>query len=374
MRVRGKHYRTGQLCEIVWDAGRIVSIERPTPGPVQAEAGWIAPPFFDLQINGGGGVNFSSGRLNTDEVERAVELCRTHGIAAFCPTLITQSEQALQQGFRALCAARAQNAKVARALPVFHLEGPYISREDGPRGAHPLAHVRLPDWNEFQRLQESAEGLIRLVTLAPELPGSLAFIQELVDAGCVVSIGHTAATPSIIRDAVKAGARLSTHLGNGSHALLPRHENYIWEQLDQDQLWASLITDGCHLPAAMVRAFVKVKGPERMILTCDASSLAGLPPGDYLEWEQELRILEEGKIIVRKSGFLAGSWQFTDACVSEFLRMTELGLATGIDLASKQPRTLLRLPQDELKPEAETGLMLFDWEPGGRLVVRHVVR
>jgi N-acetylglucosamine-6-phosphate deacetylase len=373
MRIRGKHYGTGKLCDIVWEDGRIVSIEPASSHPVHAEAGWIAPPFFDLQINGGGGVNFSSGRLATEEVDRVVGLCRIHGIGGFCPTLITQSEQTLTHGFRTLCAARAQDAQVAQAIPVFHLEGPFISAADGPRGAHPRAHVRPPDWNEFQRLQESAEGLIRLVTLAPELPGSLQLIEKLVGAGCVVSIGHTAAAPALIRDAVLAGARLSTHLGNGSHALLPRHENYIWEQLDQDQLWASLITDGCHLPAALVRTFVKVKGPERLILTCDASSLAGLPPGDYREWDQDLRILEEGKIIVRESGFLAGSWHFTDACVGAFLRMTGLDLATGIELASKQPRTLLGLPQTELRVGAETGLVLFDWESGAEIAVRQVI-
>jgi N-acetylglucosamine-6-phosphate deacetylase len=215
--------------------------------------------------------------------------------------------------------------------------------------------------------------LIRLVTLAPELPGGLAFIEKLVDAGCVVAIGHTAAAPATIRDAVQAGARLSTHLGNGSHALLPRHESYLWEQLDDDRLWASIISDGSHLPAALVRTFYKVKSASRLIITCDASSLAGLPPGDYREWEQDLRILEEGKIVVQKSGFLAGSWHFTDACVSRFLQMTGADLATGIDLAGRQPRALLRLPNAELEAGASTSLMLFDWEAGGEIKVRELI-
>ncbi|CAN5547611.1 N-acetylglucosamine-6-phosphate deacetylase [soil metagenome] len=373
MRIRGKHYRTGHLCEVEWHQGRILAISECRSVTPDLEAEWISPPLFDLQINGGGGVNFSSGRLRVEEVQRVVEHCRAHGIGGFCPTLITQSEATLHQGFMTLCAARRQSREIASAIPAFHLEGPYIAREDGPRGAHPLAHVRPPDWDEFRRLQESAEGLIRLVTLAPELPGSLPFIEKLIAAGCVAAIGHTAATPATIRDAVQAGARLSTHLGNGSHALLPRHENYIWEQLDQDLLWASLIVDGSHLPAALVRTIVKVKTPERLILTCDASSLAGMPPGDYLEWEQDLQILKEGKIIVKRSGFLAGSWHFTDACVSRFLKMTGLDLATGIDLASNQPRRLLGLPVTELVVGAETGLMLFDWQPGEELVVRQVL-
>jgi N-acetylglucosamine-6-phosphate deacetylase len=373
MRIQARNYRTGQLCEIVWQDGVIRSLGEPGPSPPDVRAGWVSPALFDLQINGGGGVNFSSLQLTTEDVCRVVELCCTHGIAGFCPTLITQSEQALKHAFQILCQARRQSKSIARAIPVFHLEGPYIAQEDGARGAHPLAHVRSPNWDEFQSLQDAAEGSIRLVTLAPELPDCLRFIEKLVDSACVVAIGHTAATPSIIRDAVHAGARLSTHLGNGSHALLPRHENYLWEQLDQDGLWASIISDGSHLPASLVRTFLKVKTPGRIILTCDASSLAGLPPGDYREWEQDLRITEEGKIIVRNSGFLAGSWLFTDACVSRFLQMTGLDLATGIDLASSQPRKLLGLPREELDVGAKTELMLFEWERGGDLRVQQVL-
>ena len=235
-------------------------------------------------------------------------------------------------------------------------------------------HVRPPNWEEFQRLQDTAEGLIRLVTLAPEVPGGLAFIEKLVACGCVVALGHTAAPPSLIRAAVHAGARLSTHLGNGAHAHLPRHDNYLWEQLDQEKLWASIICDGSHLPAALVRIFLKLKTPLRTILTCDASSLAGLPPGDYREWEQDLRILEEGKIIVRDSGFLAGSWHFTDTCVSRFLQMTGLDLATGIDMASSRPRELLGLPRAELEVGANTDLLLFDWTPGGTIEIQGLLR
>ncbi|HEV8059979.1 MAG TPA: N-acetylglucosamine-6-phosphate deacetylase [Gemmataceae bacterium] len=373
MIIQGRHYRTGRLCEIVRQDGHIRAIGEPGLLTSDAKASWIGPALFDLQINGGGGANFSSARLKDEDVFRVVELCRQHGIGGFCPTLITQCESTLKHGFRVLSQARREDRTMARAMPAFHLEGPYISSEEGPRGAHPLEHVRLPDWNEFQRLQESAEGLIRLVTLAPELPGCLRFIERLNAAGCIVAIGHTAAPPSVICDAVHAGARLSTHLGNGSHAFLPRHLNYLWEQLDQDNLWASIICDGCHLPASLVRTFLKVKTPLRTILTCDASSLAGLPPGDYREWEQDLRILEDGCIIVRDSGFLAGSWHFTDACVGKFLQMTGFDLATGIEMASSRPRELLGLPCAKLEVGAETDLMLFDWEPGGGIVVQRLL-
>src|SRR5262249_46804632 len=150
-----------------------------------------------------------------------------------------------------------KDPQLARAIPGIHLEGPYISAEDGPRGAHARQHVRPPDWDEFCRLQDLAGGRIRLVTLAPETAGALPFIERLSRAGVVVALGHTAASGECIRDAIQAGARLSTHLGNGAHAVLPRHPNYIWEQLADDGLWASIICDGHHLPESVMRCILR---------------------------------------------------------------------------------------------------------------------
>src|SRR5262249_39118557 len=155
-----------------------------------------------------------------------------------CPTLVTNSAEALLHGFATLRRACETDPKIARAVPALHLEGPYISPEDGARGAHPKEHVRPPSWDEFCRFQDAAGGRIRLVTLAPEHEGALQFIERLTKNGVVVSIGHTNASGPRIREAIAAGAKLSTHLGNGSHAMLPRHDNYIWEQLAADELWA----------------------------------------------------------------------------------------------------------------------------------------
>jgi N-acetylglucosamine-6-phosphate deacetylase len=254
-----------------------------------------------------------------------------------------------------------------------HLEGPYLSAEDGPRGAHPKQHIHPPDWDEFQRLQEAAGGRIRLVTLAPELEGAIPFIERLARQGVVVSLGHTAADGACIRAAIRAGARLSTHLGNGSHALLPRHANYIWEQLAADELWASLICDGHHLPEAVFRCFLRVKTPARTILTCDAGSLAGLPPGRYHEWDQELEVSPEGKIVVPGTPFLAGSWVFTDACVGVAMRLGGVSLRDAIDMASARPRELLGLPPQKLAVGEPADMILFDWQEGESLVVRETL-
>src|SRR5207249_5312166 len=168
-------------------------------------------------------------------------------------------------------------------------------------------HVRPPDWFEFRRLQDAAGGRIRLVTLAPEMPGALEFIQKLVDSGVVAALGHTAANAAQIRDAVAAGARLSTHLGNGCHAMLPRHDNHLWPQLAADELTASLICDGRHLPRDVVRCFFRMKPAGRVILTCDASPLAGLAPGRYREWDQDLEVQRDGNVVVPGTIYLGRS-------------------------------------------------------------------
>jgi N-acetylglucosamine-6-phosphate deacetylase len=370
MRLRARHYATGELLDLAWDHGRLSALAPAANGPVDLEAGWVAPALFDLQINGCHGHSFNSPHLTTDGVRHVVEHARRHGIGALCPTLVTNSFEALAHGLRTIRAGCEADPALARALPAVHLEGPYISAEDGPRGAHAKQFVRQPSWDEFRRLQDISGGRIRLVTLAPEHEGAARFIDQLVRTNVVVSLGHTAARGEHIRAAIAAGARLSTHLGNGAHAVLPRHDNYIWEQLAADELWASIICDGHHLPATVVRCMVRVKTPARTILTCDASPLAGLPPGRYREWEQDFDILPEGKIIVAGTPFLAGSWAFTDLCLGNAMRFGGVSLADAIDMATARPRELLGLSVPQLEVGAAVDLMLFDWQPGGDVAVR----
>lgn len=363
MRVRARHYATGEIVDVVCDGGTIASVGAPAPGPADRDGGWVAPALFDLQVNGCDGHSFNSDRLEVDSVRHVVAVCRRHGIAGLCPTLVTNGFDALRHGLATLRRACEEDAALAYAIPGIHLEGPYISAEDGPRGAHPRQHVRPPDWDEFCRLQEAAGGRIRLVTLAPEHDGAPAFIERLVRAGVVVALGHTAATPARIREAVAAGARLSTHLGNGCHAVLPRHDNVLWEQLAADGLWASLICDGHHLPVSVVRCFLRVKTSSRTILTCDASSLAGLPPGRYVEWGQEFEVRPEGKVVVPGTAYLAGSAVFTDACIAFVLRSAGVGLADALDMAGARPRELLGLPPRRLEPGRPADLVLFEHGP-----------
>jgi N-acetylglucosamine-6-phosphate deacetylase len=370
MRIRARHYATGEVVDVRCDGDHIVAVEPPAADArPDCETGWVAPALFDLQVNGCDGRSFNSPTLTTDDVAHVVGTCRRHGITGLCPTLVTNSAAALLHGFGTLRRACEADVEVARVVPAFHLEGPYISPEDGPRGAHPRAHVRPPDYDEFRRFQDAAGGRIRLVTLAPEHDGALPFIERLTADGVVVAMGHTAATGERLRDAASAGARLSTHLGNGCHAVLPRHDNPIWEQLADDRLWASLITDGHHLPPAVVRTVLRVKTPARAILTSDASSLAGLPPGRYGEWGQELEVRADGRVVVPDTPYLAGSGVFTDACLGYAVAWSGVTLREACDMAGARPRELLGLPSRPLEPGAPADLVLFDWEPGGAVRV-----
>ncbi|HPZ82231.1 MAG TPA: amidohydrolase family protein, partial [Thermogutta sp.] len=272
-----------------------------------ADLPYVAPGFFDLQVNGYQGRDFTSPQLTVDDVYAVADALWQFGTTRFLPTVITQAHEVLIHCVRTIAQAVNEFPILKQRIPGIHLEGPYISTQDGPRGAHPREHVRPPDWEEFCRLQEAATGLIRLVTLSPEYEMSLPFIEKASKEGITVAIGHTAASPEQIRSAVAAGARLSTHLGNGCHLTLPRHPNYLWEQLAADDLYASFIADGFHLPAAFLKVALRAKR-DRAVLVSDLSAMAGLPPGRYSTPLCELEILETGQLVVAgQRALLAGA-------------------------------------------------------------------
>ncbi|QEL15349.1 N-acetylglucosamine-6-phosphate deacetylase [Limnoglobus roseus] len=368
MILTARPFATGEPLALEVTAGRITAL---APTADSSGLPWVAPSFFDPQINGCLGRGFVSPDLTPDDVRLIAETCRGHGIGRFCPTLITNSFDAIHRGFATLTRTLAADAELAAWLPCFHLEGPYLSGEDGARGAHPREHTRDPDWDEFRRWQDAADGRIRMVTVAPERAGALPFIERLTAANVVVAIGHTLATGEQIRDAVTAGAKTSTHLGNGCPAVLPRHDNPIWEQLACDELFASIIADGYHLPPAVVKCIVRMKA-DRVLLTCDAGTLAGLPPGRYRDWGTEMEVLPGGKIVVAGTQYLAGSGVFTDACVAGVMRLGGVNLQDAITMASVRPRELLGEPVPRIAVGERAELVLFDLVDG-ELRVRQVV-
>ena len=317
------------------------------------------PGLFDLQVNGFGGVDFNAPALTVDRAAEALERMRATGVTRCLPTLVTSSFEQFAASARVL--ARMPSVAIAG----IHMEGPYLSLEDGARGAHPREHVTRADVDDFRRRQGAADGRIVLVTLAPEAPGALPLIEHLVATGVHVAIGHTAATPQQIADAIAAGATLATHLGNGCAQMLPRHPNLIWELLAADAVFASLIVDGHHLPSTTVKAMVRAKGAGRTILVTDATAAAGCAPGRYTIGGIVCELGENGRVSLPGTPYLAGSSLTLDRAIANAVRFTGLPLDDVVPMASTVPAGCLGMNA--------LGAVTAEWDAAaGELRIRHV--
>ena len=322
-------------------AGKIDQIELDGAGRFGAtELPLVCPGFIDIQINGLEGIDFTDPELSGEQVHAVTERLWQEGVALYCPTLTTNSLEILEGGMATIARA-CRERPVSRSILGIHLEGPYISPEDGPRGAHPLAHVRTPDWDEFQRLQHAADGRICLVTLAPELPGAIAFIKKLTARGVRVAIGHTAAGAQDIQAATDAGACMSTHLGNGAHDRLQRHRNYLYAQLASDALWASFIVDGHHLPPEVVKIFLRAKRPERTILVSDATKWAGMAPGVYSLEHCQIQVRDDGWVGLVGQPWLAGSGLLLRQGIENAIRFGGLSVSEAVESVTEHPAQML---------------------------------
>ena len=318
----------------------------------------IAPAPIDIQVNGFAGFDLNVATVTPEDVRAMVRALWRVGTGFLCPTVVTGSFGGICNAFRAILEACKTDALVAHAVLGIHLEGPYISAEDGPRGAHPLEHVRDPDWDEFQRWQDITEGKIAIVTLAPEKKGAIPFIEKLVANGIVVALGHTNASADDIQAAIDAGAKLSTHLGNGAHARIQRHPNYIWEQLGADELWASLIVDGHHLPPSVAKSMIRAKTLDRCILVSDAVALAGMEPGTYQFAGKSVELTAERCVRLVGTEYLAGSAIELARGIENSVQFAGISLKEAVSLATRQPMHLL---DAKAQVESETNLILFEW-------------
>jgi N-acetylglucosamine-6-phosphate deacetylase len=359
--VVARHYETGRWVGLALEEGLKISLTAVDgPEEISDSDDWVAPAFWDLQINGRLGVSFSDPTLTVDQVAAIVRAQAGLGTARLCPTLITAPELDMLHGVRTIAEACDRFPDVGRLVLGIHLEGPSISGLDGYRGAHPLESVRGPDWDEFVELREASGDRIAIITLAPERPGAIDFIRRASSEGIVIALGHTSADTSTIRAAVEAGARLSTHLGNGIASPLPRHPNPIWDQAGEDGLMASLIADGHHLGPSILKSLVRAKTPERILLVGDASPLAGLPPGRYGNWEVD----PSGKIVVAGTPYLAGSNQGIEVGVNQLIQFGGLTIRQAIDAATRHPARLLGRTEPSLEADSGANLIRFRLKSG----------
>lgn len=307
------------------------------------ETVWEGPGFIDLQVNGYAGIDFNGPDFRPASLEGACRAMARAGVTGFLATLITAGYDRLAVALEVIEAAVDQSDLVRRMVRGVHLEGPHINPEDGPRGAHPREWVVDPDWGAFKALYDRFGSLIKLVTVAPERPGALEFIERAAGLGVVVALGHCAPEPEVIEAAVAAGARLSTHLGNGAHDLLPRHRNYIQKQMAEDRLAASIICDLIHLPEYFVKNLIRAKGPERIVLITDATAAAAAPPGRYTLGNLAVEAGADGVLRLPGTPYLAGSTLTMDRAVYNCFKSGGVDLETAVKTASVNPGRLLGL-------------------------------
>ena len=304
---------------------------------------YLAPGFIDLQVNGFLGVDFNDPKCTQEQIARSIRGLFATGVTRFYPTVITGSPADMLGALRNLRCAKEMLPEGA-AIDGFHVEGPHISAEDGPRGAHPRRWVRPPDLDEFHRWQEATGNQVRIVTLAPDWPQAVHYIEAITAAGVVASVGHTSATAQQLADAVSAGASLSTHLGNGAHAVMRRHPNYLWEQLAEDRLMADFIVDGIHLPPSFLKVALRAKSVARSVLVTDAAAPAGCPPGRYQLGEQAVDLTPDNRVMLVGQERLAGSALRMDRGVENLMRIAGLSLADAVTMATTNAARAGRLP------------------------------
>lgn len=336
----------GRGVRVEFADGRISSVRELAAAPDVL----VLPGLVDLQVNGYAGFDVNAEGVTPEEIAWLVRALWARGVTTVLPTVITAPEHRILAALRAIARARELDPLVRHSIAGVHVEGPYLAAADGPRGAHDPAHLRDPEVAEYLRWQEASGGLVRIVTLAPERDGALDYIAA-VSAEVIVAIGHTAATPERVTAAARAGARLSTHLGNGAHAMLPRHPNHLWAQLADDRLAATFIADGHHLPADTFTAMRRAKGADRTILVSDSVALAGRAPGEYrTPVGGTITAHPDGRLTVTGTLFLAGSGRCLLDCLTWLRTETDVTLPEALRFAALNPARLLGLDRGALSP------------------------
>ncbi len=305
------------------------------------------PGLVDLQVNGYKGVDFSSGDLTQEDFVQACRGLFEAGTTAFLPTVITSLKDVYKHNLPIIAKVMQSENFHGRLLGI-HLEGPFISPEEGARGAHNPDWIREPDIDYLKQLIELADGMVKLITIAAELRGAEQLARYAAEQGITVSLGHQMASEEDLKRLIRAGAVSLTHLGNGVPAMLPRHENPIWAGLAEGGLVAMIITDGHHLPASVIKTIIKTKGPDHCIVVSDAVSLAGLGPGRYETLGHKVVLEDDGRLYNPATGYLVGSSATMLQCMNYLASLNLLSRDELVAVGFYNPIKLIGLGVDDV--------------------------
>jgi N-acetylglucosamine-6-phosphate deacetylase len=304
------------------------------------------PGLVDLQVNGYEGVDFSSTSLTEADLIRACRQLLEAGTTAFLPTMITSPQEVYKRNLEIMVSVLELKEFHGRLLGV-HLEGPFISPEEGACGAHNQQWIIKPDIKYLEQLIDWAGGKVKLITIAAELEGAEEIARYAVSRGITVSLGHQMADEKDLRNLVNAGAMAITHLGNGVPMVLNRHHNPIWAGLANDDINATIITDGHHLPPSLLKTIIRTKGPQRCIVISDASSLAGLPAGRYETLGHKVILEGTGRLYDPATGYMVGSSATMLQCMNYLASLKLVSIDELIAMGFYNPLKLIGLtPKD----------------------------
>jgi len=317
--------------------------DRGTEGP-------SIPGLVDLQVNGYKGVDFSGANLTEADFARSCRNLLAAGTTAFLPTLITSPMELYERNLPIIAKVMQEEEFQGRVLGI-HLEGPFLSPQEGARGAHNPEWMSDPDVESLKRLLDWAGGTARLLTIAADLDGADELARYATSHGVTVSLGHHMANEEDLSRLAATGAKALTHLGNGVPARLSRHQNPVWAGLANDNLAALIITDGHHLPPSLLKTILRTKGPENCIVISDASPLAGLVPGEYESMGARVVLEEDGLLHNPATGYMAGSSATIQTCVRH---LASLGLVSPEEIAMMMwdnPLKLIGVSPDQVQTE-----------------------
>lgn len=298
--------------------------------------------WVDLQINGYGGVDFNAPGLTVEQVIAVTDRLECDGTRGYLPTIVTGNPETTVETLRVIAAARKRSARCERNILGVHLEGPFISSELGAVGTHPIEWVAKPSRELLDRFQDAGNGLVRLVTVAAEVPGMPEFVKWLSSQGVVVSLGHQmASTPDDVRPCIEAGAKAFTHLGNGIPNMIPRHDNIIFTALAEDRASVMFIPDGHHLPDAMLKVYTRAVPLKRLIAVSDAQYPAGMPPGEYDVCGAHARLEPNGLLWNPSRNCLVGATTPMAAMMKLLQDRIGLSMDECIAIGRDNPRALI---------------------------------
>ncbi|HAN42738.1 MAG TPA: hypothetical protein DCP98_04850 [Sphaerochaeta sp.] len=319
---------------------------------------------IDTQVNGYLGYDYSELSFKPEHAEIIARALVKAGTFQQIATVVTRPQKTIVESIDKIVKATHSSRFVARSITGIHVEGNFISRLDGPRGAHDINCVRPASIKEFDEWYEHAMGLLKYITIGAEAEGAIELIKHAVGRGVVVSIGHTGATASQIDAAVEAGATMSTHLGNGVFSKLDRFNNPIWPQLRNKGLTSGVIADLCHVDKDLLWIISRCKDSDHIILVSDLSQCAGMPLGRMMWGNVLVEVVEDGSVRLAGTDYLAGAGSQLLRDVFNFIKSTDYEICDAFKLATVNPARKYDLDIKRMKLEVGKPAEFIAFEKG----------